>query len=161
MHSYFDRQADKEPGDDRVQRVNKSLKSLEVQLFCKFVLFALQPINKFTVVFQTHASQIGSIQHDTLSLLRSYLANFLLPEVITAAQDITTIDYHDQNNQLSNDALAIGTETLLFMSEFEDEVEGTVIERKFFRSVGLFYEAVVSKILAKFPHNDKHTMTRH
>ena len=155
LHSYFDRQADKESGDDRVQRVNKSLKSLEVQLFCKFVLFALQPINKFTVVFQTHASRIGSIQHDTLSLLRSYLANFLLPEVITAAQDITTIDYHDQNNQLSNDALAIGTETLLFMSEFEDEIEGTVIERKFFRSV-CFMRQLFPKYWPNF-----HIMTRH
>ena len=89
------------------------------------------------------------------------MANYLKPEVITAADDITTIDYHDQEKQLSNDALAIGTETLLFMSEIEDEIEGTVIERKFFSSVRLFYEAVVTKILTKFPLKDKRQVTYH
>ena len=126
LHSYFDPQAEEEPSDDRVQRVDKSL---EVQLVCRFVLFALQPINRFTTVFQTSASRIGSIQDDTLSLLRGYLANFIKPEVITTAENITTINYCDRHNQLSDDALAIGTETLLFLSQFEDELEGTVIER--------------------------------
>ena len=154
LHSYFNRQAEVEPSNDRIQRVATSLKSLEVKLTCRFVLFALQPINKFTTVFQIHASRIGSIQGDTLTLLRGYLANFIIPEVITAAKDITTIEYRDRHNQLSNDALAIGTDTLL-LSEFEDEIEGTTIERKFFNSVRMFYETVVSKLLAKFPHKDK------
>ena len=60
-----------------------------------------------------------------------------------------------RENQLSNDALAIGTETLLFLSENEDELEGTVIESRFFESVRLFYETAVMKMLAKFPHKDK------
>ena len=91
----FDRQAEEEPSNGRVQRVAASLKSLEVRLICRFALFALQPINKFTRVFQTHASCIGSIQDDTLSLLRGYLANFIKSEVITAASDITAINCHD------------------------------------------------------------------
>ena len=95
LHSYFDRQAEEEPSDDRVQRVDKSLKSLEIQLVCRFVLFALQPINRFNTVFQTSASRIGSIQDDTLSLLRGYLANFIKPEVITTAENITAINYCD------------------------------------------------------------------
>ena len=86
------------------------------------MLFALQPINKFTIVFQTHASRIGSIQGDTLTLPRGYLANFIKPEIITAANDITTMKYRDRHNQLSTDALAIGTDTLLFLSEFKDEI---------------------------------------
>ena len=105
-------------------------------------------------MFQTHASHIGSIQEDTISLLRGYLANFIKPGVIAAATDIKITDYHSRQNQLTDDALAIGTEMQLFLSEFEDEIEGTVIERKFFSSVRLFYETVVSKMLAKFPHGD-------
>ena len=93
LHSYFDRLAEVERSNDRVQRVAKSLKSLEVKLICRFVQFALQPLNKFTTVFQTNASRIGSIHDDTLSLLRSYLANFIKPEVITGAEDIKSIDY--------------------------------------------------------------------
>ena len=81
---------------------------------------------------------------DTLSLLRWYLANFIKTEVINAAKDFTAINYRNRQNQVPNDALAIGTETLHFLSEFEDEIEGTAIERKFFSSVRLFYKTVVS-----------------
>ena len=45
--------------------------------------------------------------------------------------------------------------TLLFLSEFEDEIEGTTIRRKFFNGVCMLYETVVSKLLAKFPHKEK------
>ena len=92
LHAYFDRLVEKERNNDRARRVADSLRSLEVKLICRFVLFALQPLNKFTTVFQTHASRIGSVQDDTMSLLRGYLANFIQPEIITAANDITTID---------------------------------------------------------------------
>ncbi len=68
---------------------------------------------------------------------------------------ITELDYKDRGNQLSNDSLAVGTETLLFLSEMEDDIEGTTMEKKFFVSVRLFYETVVSKMLAKFPLKDK------
>ena len=59
------------------------------------------------------------------------------------------------DNQLSNDSLAVGTQTLLFLSEMEDDIEGTMMERRFFDSVRLFYETTVSKMLAKFPFKDK------
>ena len=62
-------------------------------MICRFALFALQPINKFTTVFQTHPCRIGSVQVDTLSLLRGYLANFIKPEVVTAAIVTETTSY--------------------------------------------------------------------
>ena len=154
LHSYFDRRAE-EQNDDRVQRVASHLSSLQTKLICRFVLYALQALNKFTTIFQTHASRIGTMQDDMLSLLRGYLANFIKPEVIVAADDITALDYKDKENQLPNESLAVGTETLLFLSEMEDDIEGTTIERKFFDSVRLFYETTVTKMLAKFPHKDK------
>ena len=51
--------------------------------------------------------------------------------------------------------MAIGKETLLLLAEFQDEIEGTAIESKFFSSVRLFYETVVAKLVAKFPLKDK------
>ena len=95
------------------------------------------------------------MQDDMLSLLQGYLANFIKPELIVAADDITALDYKDRENQLSNESLAVGTETLLFISEMEDDIEGTTMERRLFNSVCLFYETTVSKVLAKFPHKDK------
>lgn len=66
--AYFDRLAE-EGNDDRVQRVSSNLSSLQTKLICKFVLFALQDLNKFTTIFQTHASRIGTMQKDMLALL--------------------------------------------------------------------------------------------
>ena len=60
-----------------------------------------------------------------------------------------------KENQLSDDALAIGTETLLFLSEYEDDIEGTTMQKNFYKSVRLFYETAVFKLLAKFPLKDK------
>ena len=97
LHSYFDRRAE-EQNDDRVQRVASHLSSLQTKLICRFVLYALQALNKFTTIFQTHASRIGTMQDDMLSLLRGYLANFFKPEVIVAADDITALDYKDKEN---------------------------------------------------------------
>ena len=155
LHAYFDRLAEEEQNDDRVQRVASSLSSLQTKLICRFVLYALEALNKFTTIFQTHASRIGTMQQDMLSLLRGYLANFIKPDVIVAADDITALDYTDRGNQLSNNSLAVGTKTLLFLSEMEDDIEGTTMEWRFFESVRLFYETAVSKMLAKFPFKDK------
>ena len=56
---------------------------------------------------------------------------------------------------MPDESLAIGTETLILLSEFEDEVEGTVVGRRFYSSVRTFYVTAVSKMLQKFPHHDK------
>ena len=75
----------------RVQSVGKSLKNLKYSSFAGLHSFALQPFNKLTTVFQTHPSHIGSIQNDTLSLLRRYLANFIKTVIINATQPSTIV----------------------------------------------------------------------
>ncbi len=142
LHAYFDRLAEEEQNNDRVQRVASNLSSLQTKLICRFVLYALQALNKF----QSH-------WHHERRLFRAYLANFIKPELIVAADDITELDYKDRGNQLSNDSLAVGTETLLFLSEMEDDI--VTMEKKFFVNVRLFYETVVSKMLAN--HRFDHT----
>ena len=88
-------------------------------------------------------------------LLRSYMCNFIKPDVFNDVDDITTLDYLDPENQATNDELGIGTTTrLLLCGDLEDEVVGTSIERRFYKYVRSFYEASVSKILNKFPFKD-------
>ena len=154
-HAYFDREVDIEPGNERVQRIAQQLKKPMVKLVCHFVSFALKPLNKFNIAFQTHTSRIGSLQSDVRTLLREYLSNFIKPEVLLGTDDVTNIDYLNQNNQVSNDELGIGTSTrLLLCGELEDEVVGTVTESHFFSCVRSFYEASITKMLAKFPFSD-------
>ncbi|KAI6653129.1 hypothetical protein LOD99_3965 [Oopsacas minuta] len=145
---------DIEPKNNHVKRVTDSLNSLKVKLICTFAHFALQPPNKFTILFQTHASRIGAIKEDTLLLLRGYLANFIQPEIIIATVDILTIDYRNKVNQLPRNSLVVGNDILDLIPEFEDEIHGTVMGDRFYDSVRLFYETVVSKMLAKFPHRN-------
>ena len=60
------------------------------------------------------------------------------------------IDYKDPSIQLSNEELGVGTSTLL-LSEFQDEIEGTPVERRFFSCVRHFYQETVCQMIAKFP----------
>eukprot|EP00117_Sycon_ciliatum_P018085 scpid100626/ scgid16838/ Zinc finger BED domain-containing protein 5; Transposon-derived Buster1 transposase-like protein len=77
LYAFFDQQRDIEPRNNRLKRVLKLMDSPLSKLVCQFVLFALEPLNKFTTLFQTNASRVGTMQADFLSLLRSYLANFV------------------------------------------------------------------------------------
>ena len=54
LHMYFDRQAECEPRNDRVQCVANFLRSTEMKLICIFVTSALRPLNKFNTLFQTN-----------------------------------------------------------------------------------------------------------
>lgn len=154
LHCYFDQLT----GTDRTERsvrVTKQLKDSLVKLFCHFALYALKPLNKFSTALQTHASKIGTLQHDVCELLRAFLSNFINPDILQSTEDVTTIAFTDRSIQLSNDELGIGTSTrLLLCGELEDEIVGTVKENTFFNSVRTFYETSVSKMLAKFPFDD-------
>ena len=155
LYSYFDRQSGIEPSSDRVQRIIKLLCDPEVKLICHFVSFAMKPFNTFSTAFQTNASRIGTLQSDVYKLLQTYMSNFIDPGVLKACDDVTTVDFKDENNQLSDDELGIGTSTrLLLCGDLEDDIVGTRKEARFFKSVRTFYETAVSKILAKFPFAD-------
>ena len=88
-----------------------------------------------------------------MALFRGYLANFVGAEVILEDSDVWSIEYSNSDNQLDDEDLAIGTDTLLFLAEIEDDFVGTPLERRFYRSVRLFYEAAVGKMISKFPRD--------
>ena len=68
---------------------------------------------------------------------------------------LSTVDFTNKSLQLNDDELGIGTSTrLLLCGEFEDLV-GTRIEQSFFTCVRIFYETCVSKMIDKFPFNNK------
>ena len=101
--------------------------NVETKLYCQFVSFVLKPLNCFNVAFQSSASKIGTLQQDVRNLLRSFLSNFIRPELLAATsnEDIHTFSYESPSNQLSNDELGIGTAARLLLIENSDELEGT------------------------------------
>lgn len=88
-------------------------------------------------------------------MLKSFLSNFVDPSVLRQSCDITKINYQDSSAQLQDSELAIGTSTrMLLCGELEDQVVGSAVETRFYKSVRSFYKTAVSKIISKFPFND-------
>ena len=154
LHAYFDRECEGR-SNERARRVAVLLASVETKLIVHFVAFALRPLNSFNTAFQTKATKIGMMQQSVVDLLRIFLANFIKPEVLLAARDITTVEYADVSNQVGDDELGIGTATRLLLMENEDDLAGTQLLKNFFSAVRRFYKNTVAKILAKFPFNDQ------
>ena len=150
MHTYFDLEKERDCRNERVQRVAFSLSSIETKLFVHFVKFALRPLTCFNVVFQTTMSKISTMQRDILDLLHFYLSNLIKGSVLRSTDDLTTIAYDDIRNQLSNEELGVDTSTLLLLAEFQDEVEATPIETRFFLPLGSFIRKLYEKCLQNF-----------
>ena len=108
LYAYFNRETD-HSDKDRIKRVEKALGSVEAKLLCNFVSFALKPLNRFNVAFQTSASKIGTLQKDVRDLLRGFFSNFIRPELLAATSDATIheFDYESTSNQLSDDEVGM------------------------------------------------------
>ena len=165
MHTYFDLEKERDCRNEHVQRVAFSLSSIETKLFVHFVKFALRPLTRINVVFQTTMSKISTMQRDILDLLHFYLSNLIKSRVLRSTDDLTTIAYDDIRNQLSNEELGVGTSTLLLLAEFQHEVEATPIETRFFLPLGSFIRKLNEKCLQNFllsdlslldPHQQEH-----
>ena len=79
--------------------------------------------------------------------------NFNKPEVINNSaddHDITKIKYFEQQNQVENDELGIGTSTRLLLYELEDEVAGTSVQLNIFSCVLLFMKQMSKKCWTSF-----------
>ena len=98
LFRYFDKAAESEK-DDHARRVAKQFKDPKVKLFCHFAVYALKPLNIFNIAFQTHVSRIGTLQAEVRKILQSFLANFVDPDVIKSADDITSVDFTNKSLQ--------------------------------------------------------------
>ena len=155
LHMYFDRQEGIETNNARVVRVAQQLRDSEVKLLCHFISYAMKPLYKFSVAFQTSASRIGTLHSDVRSLLKSFMSNIVDPDILQSHDDVTSVDYQSRSNQVCDDELGIATSTrLLLFGELEDTVHGTAIEKRFFTCVREFYVATISKMLKKFPFTE-------
>ena len=93
------------------------------------------------------------LEQETKDLLKAYLLNFVRPEVIAAAVDITTVDFTSRSNQKVNEDITIGHAASRFLISIEDETDPTSIA-KFYDSVRAGYAAAVQKLFKKFPFSN-------
>ena len=114
----------------------------------------MKPLNNFSVGFQTHASRIGTFQTDVCTLLTIIILeyNFIDRIIYCDPQMISlslTIKIEITRSVMMNLVWVLQHECCC-VGELQDDVTGTAIESRFFRSVRAFYETSASKIIEKF-----------
>ena len=129
LHAYFNHESE---GSGARPNEHVTMLLLETQLYLTFVAFALRPLNSFNTAFQVNATKICVMRQSILDLLRGYLANFVKQDVLLAAEDITTVQQSDPNNQIGDNELEIGMATRFLLIKNEDELAGTQLVKSFF-----------------------------
>ena len=150
--SYFESYEDrKQPG--RVKRCADYLASVEMKAYFMFLSFILEPLNAFNTIFQTDATQIAILIPEMNCLLRLFMAKFVLMRAVKSATDLTKVSFADRSVQLDDDILAVGMAMRTMLADSEDDLaDGT--RTRIFKSVRLFYVAIVKKMVKIFPFHD-------
>ncbi|KAG1693352.1 Zinc finger BED domain-containing protein 5 [Nymphon striatum] len=148
--SYFQSHKDNEKAG-RIERCAKWLSSDLMLLFYAFLEFVLPILNEFNTTFQAGESMIGIMDAEMTRLLRKLMGRFVTTKVITAASDITKVDFQKKDNQHGDELLAVGWRARNYIVDNEIPLETT---QKFFSSIRDFYMPIIKVMLAKFPFKD-------
>ena len=154
LESYFKSHTESDkPG--QVKQLAEQFESTQVRLYFMFLSFILGPMNEFNTAFQTDECSIGLLIPEINRLLRKFMAKFVKMAVIKdLADDLTKVPYRDEENQHSNEYLAIGTSARLYLAENKENLT-VQEENSFFNSVRGFYVRIVDKMIEKFPFGNQ------
>ena len=94
------------------------------------------------------SSKIGYLKDEITFLLRKFMGKVVKARIIQSAEDLTAVSF--KNCQLQDNIISVGVTSRANMLDHADEIQPSSLSR-FFLSVRKFYEAVTSKMLAKFP----------
>ena len=152
LQSYFNSHGEVEkPG--RVKRCASYLSNPEMHLYFHFISFILQPLNDFNTMFQADESKIGYLKDEITFFLRKIMGKFVKAKIIQSAEDIKAVSFKDSDCQLQDNIIAVGVTTRAYIVDHADDIQPSSLSR-FFMSVRKSYEAVTSKMSAKFPFKD-------
>lgn len=152
LKSYFASHKDVEK-TGKVKAINARLQDPLTLLTLHFLDFILPQINQFNVLFQTEDCMIGDLLPEMERLLGKLLAKFVRMENVKSATSLCKVEYKDRSLQHDDSRIAVGLTTRSLFSD-EEESQPTITpatEAVFYNSIRNFYEAVVTKMLKKFP----------
>ncbi|GFO06007.1 connexin 27.5 [Plakobranchus ocellatus] len=121
------------------------------ELVLRFMQYILPIINNFNTVFQTDEAKIGCVLPEMDRLLGKFLIKFVQMRHVKAADELMNLNFHNKDLQHGDDMIAIGLDTREVLQDLDVD-PGTA--KKFFQGFRGFYEAVVDKMLGKFPFDD-------
>ncbi|XP_077423442.1 zinc finger protein 862-like isoform X2 [Vanacampus margaritifer] len=155
LKSYFASHADVERAG-KVKSIHDRLQDPVTLLTLHFLSFILPQINQFNIVFQTEACMIGDLLPEMERLLKKLLVKFVQMEHVKSADSLLAVAVTNRclQHEESRLAVGLGTRALFQDTNEEDEIRQSItpaMQATFFSSVRSFYEAVVTKMIQKFP----------
>jgi hypothetical protein len=136
---------------DKVISIASRLQNPLLKPMLLFLGFLLPSMNRFSTQFQKSTENTTCELYDEVCrLVRLYAKNLLTSEAILAAgNDLTTLNF-DNENQVGDESLGIGTDTWVCVAALEEERD----PKPFFTAVRKFYLASIKKMIKKFPFSD-------
>jgi len=107
------------------------------------------PLNAFSSIFQTDATQIAILIPKMNRLLRLFKAKFILMRVIKSATDLITVSFADRSVQLDDNILAVGMAMWTMLADSHNDLADSARTR-IFKSVRYFCVAIVWKIYLRW-----------
>lgn len=154
LQSYFASHKDVERAGGRVKKIAELLGNPEVKLYFLFLDFILTPLNEFNTLFQSDRCLMGCLKSEMDRLLRKFLAKFIKVSFIKENNaDLTQLPFCSDEAQLPDDLIAVGMSARSYLAEEEENIPIATPSR-FFLYVRKFYQAVVLKMMKKFPFKD-------
>ena len=92
------------------------------KLLFYFLQYALSRLNKFNTLFQSESCRILELEKETCDLLRVYLMNFIKPDLMSMATDVTKVDYKSPSNYKCFEEISIGQQTTRYITFIEMSV---------------------------------------
>jgi hypothetical protein len=116
-------------------------------LFLKSVIPLFEDRN---VLLQGNSPQIHTLQDCLINLFKDLVCRFIKPAAIVGTNDITTLDFSDENIIMKNEDLDVGTECSETL-----ETLSTRDQEKFFSAVKRYFINACTYMQKKFPLKDE------
>ncbi|XP_077581558.1 zinc finger BED domain-containing protein 5-like [Stigmatopora nigra] len=152
LKSYFTSHDDVEkPG--KVKTISNRLNDPMTELVLHFLNFIIPHLDAFNTIFQGEKCMIGDIIPEMKRILRLLLVKYVERKHIGAVKDkLWEIEHTKRDYQHTNDRLDVGLCVKKILQD-DDRISPS-IQQIFFDSVRNFFEAVVTKMITKFPFED-------
>ena len=115
----------------------KLFKDPVTKLYCLFVQAVIPTFDAYNTFLQAQEPLVHLLYQSTVRLLRSLLSRFILPEVLSTADDLLEIDLKDLSNLKDNNSLFIGIMTKQYARS--NDIIGTHVYKKFLADCKNFY----------------------
>ena len=148
LESYFDSMENSRLSDEKSRKKMKALRDqLKKPITKAYLLFLsniLSSVNKFNLLFQSSSPNIHRLVKEMNQLLLGILNKFVIPEAIHSVARVLDVD-PSRENQKADEDLMLGASLHRYLTEKNDDLEGT-------RELTVFYDNI-REFLAKLVHS--------